>query len=221
MLKYIDYFYWSRKGIFFYLFQRSNGGALATIVGVPVHVQNLFPIHGHDPGQNAFLCKHNTIKFFIIIFFLNERKEKKRKLMCISKWPDFTTEAAGWRSLPGGRRHCTHGGQKGKLEERRHVARMREEVVSEFNTVILLILATSNSNGDSSEHNSSVSLTLRRSRPERNTTPIASNTNTVTLTLRRKKKIHIKNHITRTLCISLKLFLMTPGFLLFIFILLL
>lgn len=39
----------------FYLFQRGDGGALSAVVGVPVHVQNLFPIHRHDPGQNAFL----------------------------------------------------------------------------------------------------------------------------------------------------------------------
>lgn len=41
-----------------YLFQRCNGRAFPTIVGVPVHVQNLFPIHRHDPRQNAFL--HET-----------------------------------------------------------------------------------------------------------------------------------------------------------------
>lgn len=46
------------------------------------------------------------------------------------------------------------------MGERRHVARMREELVSEINTVILLILKTSNSNGDSYEHNSSVALKL-------------------------------------------------------------
>lgn len=47
----------------FYLFQRGDGGALSAVVGVPVHVQNLFPIHRHDPGQNAFL--HNIILFNI------------------------------------------------------------------------------------------------------------------------------------------------------------
>lgn len=41
--------------VFLYLLQRGDGGALASIVGVPVHVQDLFPVHGHDPGQNAFL----------------------------------------------------------------------------------------------------------------------------------------------------------------------
>ena len=40
-----------------YLLQGGDGGALATIVGVPVHVQNLFPVHRHDPGQDAFLHK--------------------------------------------------------------------------------------------------------------------------------------------------------------------
>lgn len=40
-----------------YLLQGSDGRALPTIVGVPVHVQNLFPIHRHDPRKNAFLPK--------------------------------------------------------------------------------------------------------------------------------------------------------------------
>lgn len=45
--------------------------------------------------------------------------------------------------------------------ERRHVARMREELVSEINTVIIFffILTTSNAAGDSYQHNSSASLT--------------------------------------------------------------
>lgn len=52
-IKYIDWFHRSREAR--YLFQRGDGGALSTIVGVSVHVQNLFPIHRHDPRQNAFL----------------------------------------------------------------------------------------------------------------------------------------------------------------------
>lgn len=44
---------------------------------------------------------------------------------------------------------------------RRHVARMREGLVSEINTVIIIIfiLTTSNAAGDSYQHNSSASLT--------------------------------------------------------------
>lgn len=38
-----------------YILQRGDGGALPAIVRVPVHVQHLLPLHGHDPRQDAFL----------------------------------------------------------------------------------------------------------------------------------------------------------------------
>lgn len=38
-----------------YILQRGDGGTIPSIVGVPVHVQHLLPLHGHDPGQDAFL----------------------------------------------------------------------------------------------------------------------------------------------------------------------
>lgn len=38
-----------------YLLQGGDGGALAPIVGVPVHMQHLLPIHGHDTRQDTFL----------------------------------------------------------------------------------------------------------------------------------------------------------------------
>lgn len=38
-----------------YLLQRRDRGALSPVVWVPIHVQNLLPIHRHDPGENALL----------------------------------------------------------------------------------------------------------------------------------------------------------------------
>lgn len=38
-----------------YILQRGDGGTIPSIVRVPVHVQHLLPLHGHDPGQDAFL----------------------------------------------------------------------------------------------------------------------------------------------------------------------
>lgn len=38
-----------------YILQRGDGGALSSVVRVPVHVQDLLPLHRHDPRQDAFL----------------------------------------------------------------------------------------------------------------------------------------------------------------------
>lgn len=54
-IKHIDWFLQIPGAL--YLLQGGDGGALATVVRVPVHVQNLFPVHRHDPGQDAFLRK--------------------------------------------------------------------------------------------------------------------------------------------------------------------
>lgn len=52
-----------------YLLQGSDGGALPSIVGVPVHVENLLPIHRHDPRQNTFLDNAVDKSTFTVMSF--------------------------------------------------------------------------------------------------------------------------------------------------------
>lgn len=42
-----------------HIFKRCYGCTLSSVVGVAVHVQNLLPLHWHDPWQNAFLLGEN------------------------------------------------------------------------------------------------------------------------------------------------------------------
>lgn len=48
-----------------YILQRSDGGTIPSIVRVPVHVQNLLPLHWHDPRQDAFLEETHECRFSI------------------------------------------------------------------------------------------------------------------------------------------------------------
>lgn len=98
--------------------------------------------------------------------------------------------------------------------ERRHVARMREELVSEINTVIIFDpydVSCRWRQPPTRQRRRAMNAHRRGSphTPERNMTPPASHTNAVTLT---QAKIHVKNPTTRTLCIPRHLYLMAAAF---------